>query len=158
MNSLVALFGYSLFDIGPVVSNRPVRTEEDPVSLTVSPQLLARAQEGPISDEDFVDCIKSSLPYAWSVVSGLAEKMRRTGGNVALSDSEPPDEASWGQLFRLVGSDAMRGAVERRFGVRMAFQNCCKVGFFDPGATREYTEFVTPRAQVLNQKPELINC
>jgi hypothetical protein len=42
--------------------------------------------------------------------------------------------------------------------VRMAFQNCCKVGFFQPTAVAEHAEFITPRAQVLNQKPELINC
>ncbi|WP_028936711.1 SCO5389 family protein [Pseudonocardia spinosispora] len=128
------------------------------MSLTVPVKLLEQAQQGPISDDDFVECIKNSLPYAWSVVSGLADEMARTGNKVALNDTEPPDEASWGQLFRLVGSDAMRGAVERRFGVRMAFQNCCKTGFFDPSATDEYADFVTPRAQVLNQKPELINC
>jgi hypothetical protein len=128
------------------------------MSLTVSPDLLDQAQRGPISDADFVSCIQNSLPYAWSVVSGLADELHQTGGRVAVHDSEPPDQASWGQLFRLVSSDAMRGAVERRFGVRMAFQNCCKVGFFSPEATAEHAEFVTPRAQVLNQKPELINC
>ena len=128
------------------------------MSLKVPADLLARAQEGPISDEDFIACIQNSLPYAWSVVSGLGRELGRTGGQVAVNDSEPPDEASWGQLFRLVGSDAMRGAVERHFGVRMAFQNCCKVGFFDPGATEAYTEFISPRSQVLNQKPELVNC
>jgi uncharacterized protein len=128
------------------------------MSLTVSPDLLERAQRGPITDEDFVECIQHSLPYAWSVVSSLADQLRDRDGRVAVHDSEPPDEASWGQLFRLVGSDAMRGAVERRFGVRMAFQNCCKVGFFTPDAEAEYTEFISPRSQVLNQKPELINC
>jgi hypothetical protein len=128
------------------------------VSLTVPTDLLEQAQRGPISDDDFIECIQNSLPYAWSVMSGLATELREGGGRVAVDATEPPDEASWGQLFRLVGSDAMRGAVERYFGVRMAFQNCCKVGFFDPAATEEHAEFVTPRAQVLNQKPELINC
>ncbi|HZZ51539.1 MAG TPA: SCO5389 family protein [Pseudonocardia sp.] len=128
------------------------------MSLTVPATLLEKAHRGAISDDDFVDCIANSLPYAWSVVSGLADQLRGDGERVAVNDTEPPDEASWGQLFRLVGSDAMRGAVERRFGVKIAFQNCCKVGMFTPDATEEYTEFITPRAQVLNQKPELINC
>jgi hypothetical protein len=128
------------------------------MSLTVPANLLEQAQRGAISDVDFIDCIRSSLPYAWSVMSGLADKLRATGAPMAVNDSEPPDEASWGQLFRLVGSDAMRGAVERHFGVRMAFQNCCKVGFFQPTAVAEHADFITPRAQVLNQKPELINC
>jgi hypothetical protein len=128
------------------------------VSLTVPANLLEQAQHGAISDADFIDCIRGSLPYAWSVMSGLADQLRATGAPMAVDDSEPPDEASWGQLFRLVSSDAMRGAVERHFGVRMAFQNCCKVGFFQPTAVAEHAEFITPRAQVLNQKPELINC
>ena len=128
------------------------------MSLTVPAALLEQAQAGPVSDDDFLACIRRSLPYAWSVVEQLASELHGSGARLAVNDSEPPDEASWGQLFRLVGSDAMRGAVERRFGVRMAFQNCCKVGFFDPAATDEYAEFISPRAQVLNQKPELINC
>lgn len=128
------------------------------MSLTVPANLLEQARRGPVSDDDFIDCIRRSLPYAWSVMSGLAEQLQRTGARMAVNDSEPPDEASWGQLFRLVGSDAMRAAVERHFGVRMAFQNCCKVGFFDPAAVEDHAEFVTSRAQVLNQKPELINC
>lgn len=128
------------------------------MSLKVPADLLSRAQEGPISDDDFIKCIQNSLPYAWSVVSGLGRKLRETTGQVAIDDTEPPTEASWGQLFRLVGSDAMRGAVERHFGVRMAFQNCHKVAFFDPSATEEYADFVSPRAQILNQKPELVDC
>jgi hypothetical protein len=128
------------------------------VSLTVPAALLEQAQAGPIADDDFLVCIRQSLPYAWSVVEQLGSQLRQSGERVAVHDSEPPDEASWGQLFRLVGSDAMRGAVERRFGVRMAFQNCHKLAFFDPAATVEYAEFVSSRAQVLNQKPELVNC
>jgi hypothetical protein len=128
------------------------------VSLKVPEDLLARAQQGPIADDEFIDCIKDSLPYAWSVVSGLGRELGETGAQVAVDDSEPPDQASWGQLFRLVGSDAMRGAVERHFGVRMAFQNCHKVAFFDLRATEAYHEFVSPRSQILNQKPELVDC
>jgi hypothetical protein len=56
------------------------------------------------------------------------------------------------------GSDAMRGAVQRHFGVRLAFQNCCKVGLFRDDATAEYERFISPRAQLLNQRPELLNC
>ena len=128
------------------------------MSLTVSPDLLDQARRGPVSDDEFVACIRQSLPYAWSIMEDLGDQLRRTGEKVAVHDTTPPDEASWGQLFRLVSSDAMRGAVERHFGVRMAFQNCHKVAFFQPTATDEYAEFVSPRAQLLNQKPELVNC
>ena len=52
----------------------------------------------------------------------------------------------------------MKAAVEQEFGVRLAFQNCCKTGLFRPDALAEFKEFTSARAQVLNQKPELINC
>jgi hypothetical protein len=128
------------------------------VSLTVPAELLAQAQAGSISDQHFVQCIKNSLPYAWSVVDDVAGKLRAGGEAFAVSEDVPPSEQEWGQLFRLVASDAMRAAVEQHYGVRLAFQNCCKVGLFQPTAVAEYAEFTSARAQVLNQKPELLNC
>lgn len=128
------------------------------MSLTVSDQLLERARRGPVADADFVACIAQSLPYAWSVIEDLAAELESSGKPAVQSITVPPDEESWGQLFRLVSSDSMRGAVQRRFGVRMAFQNCCKVGLFRPEADAEYAEFITPRAQLLNQNPLLLNC
>ncbi len=71
----------------------------------------------------------------------------------------PPDEAARGQLLRALASDAMRGALERHFGVRLAFQNCHRVAVFGPAASQgAYAEFVSPRAQILNQSPELLDC
>jgi hypothetical protein len=58
----------------------------------------------------------------------------------------------------MMASDAMRSALEQHFGVRMAFQNCHRVAAFRPGADRAYEDFVTARAQILNQKPELVDC
>jgi hypothetical protein len=135
-----------------------VTNRGDRVSLTVPPALLEQAQAGELRDEDFLRCIQDSLPYAWSVISQTAEKRAAEDASFAVNEDVPPDDAAWGQLFRLVASDSMRGAVERHFGVRVAFQNCCKVGLFSPTATDEYAEFTSPRAQVLNQKPELLNC
>ncbi len=60
-------------------------------------------------------------------MSGLARQLADTGGSFADNQTPPPDEQSRGELLRLVGSDAMRGAVERHFGMRMAFQNCHRV-------------------------------
>ena len=128
------------------------------MSLTVSPNLLEKAQRGPVSDDDFIACIRDSLPYAWSVVTAVAERLAAGDGAFADNQTEPPDEASRGQLLRLVGSDAMRAAVERHFNVRLAFQNCHRLALFDPGARSEYDEFVSPRAQLLNQSPGLVNC
>lgn len=128
------------------------------MSLTVSPELQQRAQDGTVTDEEFVNCIRESLPYGWSVVERLAKELDATGAKSVQNLEVPPDDASWGELFRLVGSDAMRGAVQSHFGVKMAFQNCCKVGLFRPDATEEYERFISPRAQLLNQRPELLNC
>lgn len=128
------------------------------MSLTVSPDLLSQARRGPISDAEFIECIRTSLPYAWSVVSELAEKLSAGGTRFADNQAPPPDDNAQGELLRLMASDAMRSAVERHFGVRVAFQNCCRVGLFDPAATELYDEFTSPRAQLLNQRPALINC
>jgi hypothetical protein len=92
------------------------------------------------------------------VIERLAKELDTTGVPSAQNLEVPPDDASWGELFRLVGSDAMRRAVQRRFGVRMAFQNCCRVGLFRLDPTKEYEEFISPRARLLNQDPSLVNC
>ena len=128
------------------------------MSLTVPADLLDRARDGEVDDHDFVACVRDSLPYAWGLVSGLADRLRIDGGPYADNEVPPPDETARGQLLRLLASDAMRGAVERHFGVRMAFQNCHRVALFAPGADDAYRAFVTPRAQLLNQSPELVNC
>jgi hypothetical protein len=128
------------------------------MSLTVPADLLEKAQQGPVSDDDFIACIRDSLPYAWSVVADLADRLATGGGPFADNQTEPPDEKSRGQLLRLVGSDAMRSAVERHFNVRLAFQNCHRLALFDPAALTAHAEFTSPRAQLLNQSPELVNC
>ena len=128
------------------------------MSLTVPPALLEKAQRGPVDDDEFVACVRDSLPYAWGMVERLAKELDASGAPSVQNLEVPPDDASWGEVFRLVGSDAMRGAVQRHFGVRLAFQNCCKVGLFRPDATEEYDRFVSPRAQLLNQRPDLLNC
>lgn len=128
------------------------------MSLTVSPDLLEKAKSGPVDLGDFVDCIKTSLPYAWSMVERLAKELDASGEASVQNLEVPPDDKAWGEVFRLVGSDAMRGAVQEHFGVKVAFQNCCKVGLFRPDATEEYERFVSPQAQLLNQRPDLLNC
>jgi len=128
------------------------------MSLTVSPDLLDQARHGDVDDAAFTACIQASLPYAWQVVSELAGQLRTTGADLADNQVPPPDETARGQLLRMMASDAMRGAVERRFGVRLAFQNCHRVAVIRPGATGALAEFTTARAQILNQSPELTNC
>lgn len=128
------------------------------MSLTVSPALLDKARQGPIEDADFIACIQESLPYAWSVISEVAEGAKASGAGFDANEVPPPGESERGQLLRLLASDAMRAAVERHFGMRLAFQNCHRVAFFAPGSEAAHAEFTTPRAQLLNQSPELVDC
>jgi hypothetical protein len=58
----------------------------------------------------------------------------------------------------MMASDAMRAAIERHFGVRLAFQNCHRAAAFKPDAHQAHADFVTAREQILNQKPELVDC
>ena len=128
------------------------------MSLTVPPDLLEQAHRGEVDDAAFVDCIRTSLPYGWHVISGLVEDLDASGGEFADNQVPPPDESARGQLLRLMASDAMRSAIERHYGVRLAFQNCHRAAVFRPEATRAHAGFVTARSQILNQRPELIDC
>jgi hypothetical protein len=128
------------------------------MSLTVPADLLEQARHGEVGDVAFIDCIRTSLPYAWRVVSGLIEDLNARGGEIADNHVPPPDETARGQLLRLMASDAMRGAIERHYGVRLAFQNCHRAAVFRPEATHAHAAFTTARAQILNQRPELVNC
>jgi hypothetical protein len=128
------------------------------MSLTVPAALLEQARRGAVDDAAFLDCVRASLPYAWSVVSGLIADLGAGDAEFADNQVAPPDEAARGQLLRLVASDAMRAAVERHFGVRLAFQNCHRVAVFRPAASAALAEFTSARAQLLNQRPDLVNC
>src|ERR1700758_2825974 len=128
------------------------------MSLTVPADLLEQARHGEVDDAGFLDCVRTSLPYAWDVIGGLSAELG--GGEADFADNQvaPPDEAARGQLLRLMASDSMRAAVERHFGVRLAFQNCHRAAVFRPEAAAALAEFTTARAQLLNQRPDLVNC
>jgi hypothetical protein len=128
------------------------------MSLMVTPDLLDQARSGKVNEADFIDCIADSLPYAWSMVSRLTRELRDGPSSSAVNHEVPRTEQEWGQMFRMMASDSMRAAIERHYGVRLAFQNCCSVAVFDPEAEDARIEFASPEAQVLNQKPELRNC
>ena len=56
-----------------------------------------------------------------------------------------------------MASDAMHAAIERRYGVRLAFQNCHRAAVFRPEAAA-LAEFTSARSQLLNHRPEFVNC
>jgi hypothetical protein len=134
------------------------------MSLTVPPQLLDQAERGDVADEDFVRCIRDSLPYAYQLVEGLTGRLESgdVDAGLVFADNriEPPDEQARGQLLRAMASDSIRAALERHFGVRLAFQNCHRVAVFpmDAAADAQHARFTSVRAQLLNQSPELVNC
>jgi hypothetical protein len=128
------------------------------MSLAVPADLLDRAQRGEVDDAAFLDCVRTSLPYAWNLIAGLITDLEAGGDDFADNQVPPPDEAARGQLLRLMASDAMRAAVERHYGVRLAFQNCHRAAVFRPAATGALAAFTSSRAQLLNQSPELVDC
>jgi hypothetical protein len=128
------------------------------MSLTVPPDLLEQASLGEVDDARFLDCVRTSLPYAWDLITSLVIALEANGGDFADNQIPPPDEAARGQLLRMMASDAMRAAAERHFDVRLAFQNCHRAAVFRPSATAALAEFTSPRAQLLNQSPELVDC
>ena len=82
------------------------------MSLKVPAALLERAERGDATDEEFVACIKASLPYAWEVISTLADRTSATGASFADDQSAPPSPEAHGELLRAMASDAMRDALE----------------------------------------------
>jgi hypothetical protein len=128
------------------------------MSLAVPADLLERAQRGEVDDAAFLDCVRDSLPYAWEVINGLIADLDAGGAQFADNQVPPPDEATRGQLLRLMASDAMRAAVERHYGVRLAFQNCHRAAVFRPEATAALAKFTSARSQLLNQRPDLVDC
>lgn len=130
------------------------------MSLDVSPKLLAEAEQGPVREADFVDTVRTSLPYAYDLIASLAAELK--AGTAPFTDNQtpPPSEQERGQLLRALASDAIRGSLERHFGIALAFQNCHRVAAFRPddrtGDT--YARFTSPRSQLLNQSPEFRDC
>lgn len=130
------------------------------MSLDVSDELLAQAETGDVSPEDFIDTVRVSLPYAYTMVQNLALDLAAGDRPFADNQIPPATEADRGQLLRALASDSIRHALEEHFDVSLAFQNCHRVAVFPANAhaTEPYRRFVSRRAQVLNQSPVLRDC
>jgi hypothetical protein len=130
------------------------------MSLNVAPELLAQAEQGEIQERDFVATVRESLPYAYDLIARLAEELRCGEAEFADNQTPPPSEAERGQLLRALAGDAIRGSLERHFGITLAFMNCHRVAAFRPGAAggHTYAKFVSTRSQILNQSPEFRDC
>lgn len=130
------------------------------MSLDVSPKLLAEAEQGDIREEDFVDTVRTSLPYAYELIASLAAELHDGRSDFTDNQTPPPSEQERGQLLRALASDAIRTSLERHFGVTLAFQNCHRVAAFRPEARtgERYARFTSARSQILNQSPEFRDC
>ncbi|MER6573661.1 SCO5389 family protein [Streptomyces sp. NPDC001093] len=130
------------------------------MSLDVSPQLLAEAENGDVQEQDFVETVRTSLPYAYDLIARLAKELRSGTAEFADNQTPPPSEKDRGQLLRALSSDAIRGSLERHFGIALAFQNCHRVAAFHAEARggETHIRFTSPRAQILNQSPEFRDC
>ncbi len=131
------------------------------MSLDVPTALIDAAERGEVADAEFVAVVRDSLPYAWGVITTAVGDLE-AGPDVEYAEhaQSPPDEQARGQLLRALASDAIRGSLERHFGVRLAFQNCHTTRAYrlDAIGGDGYREFTSARAQVLNQTPELRDC
>ncbi|MBD2294126.1 hypothetical protein H6G06_11650 [Anabaena sphaerica FACHB-251] len=129
------------------------------MSLNVSVHLIEQAKAGKVDEKQFVESIRQSLPYAWGIVESLAQRLIK-GEEWANHEFPPPSEQARAQLLRMMGGDAIRGAVERHFGIKLAFQNCHNVAVFRPDKldSSVYLDFISIRSQILNQTPELVDC
>jgi hypothetical protein len=130
------------------------------MSLDVSETLVQQAAMGNVNEQAFAETIQRSLPYAWSIVEKLSYQIHQEGEEWANYAVAPPSEQERGQLLRMVGGDAIRGAVERHFNVKLAFQNCHNLAAFRPDCLTApaYRNFISVRSQILNQTPELKDC
>ena len=131
------------------------------MSLDVPTHVLDSAERDELDDAQFVAVVRDSLPYAGQVVSAAADdRAARPEAPFGEHEVPPPSERERGELLRALASNAIRGALERHFGVVFAFQNCHRVAAFAPADVdgAAYRAFISPRGQVLNQSPELRDC
>ena len=130
------------------------------MSLDVAPRLLKQAEAGDVNEAEFAETVAASLPYAHAMVAKLATELHADPEQPFVDNQIAPTDPERAQLLRALASDAIRGSLERRFKVKLAFQNCHRVAVFRPDevGSQTYRRFTSERAQILNQSPELRDC
>ncbi|HKX32965.1 MAG TPA: SCO5389 family protein [Blastocatellia bacterium] len=131
------------------------------MSLTVTADLKQMARDGNLTLDQFIACIRSSLPRAWQIIEGLVVTLNdRPELTHTIHAPRQMEDEQRGQLLRLMASSSMRATVEQFYGLRLEFQNCHVTAAFRPTAigSEEYLRFVSPEAQILAQSPELVDC
>ncbi len=128
------------------------------MSLSVSSKLVEQARNGKVGGQDFIACIRESLPRAWQIVETLAKRKQSKENGVVKHAPRSMDDGTRGELLRMMASDAIRTAVEGYFGMMFAFQNCHSTAVFLIDEIEDYNQFTSIEAQILNQSPELRDC
>ncbi|MFD9099301.1 SCO5389 family protein [Streptomyces collinus] len=95
--------------------------------LDMHPTLLARVERGEVTEADFIVTVRKALPYAYEVISRLTAWLDGAPTLVVDNTAEPASENQRVQLLRALASDAIRTALERHFGVRLALQDSHRV-------------------------------
>lgn len=62
-----------------------------PMSLSLSAELVTKAEQGQVSDGELIDCIRTSLPYAWEMVCALVARAEAEGVDFADNQVPPPN-------------------------------------------------------------------
>src|SRR4030095_14562400 len=105
------------------------------MSLTVTAELKELARDGALPLDEFINCIRYSLPRAWQVIDELAAELRSQQSLThAIHAPRQMEDEQRGQLLRLMASSSMRAAVERFYGLRFEFQNCHNTAAFRQNA------------------------
>ena len=60
------------------------------MSLAVPPDLLEQAQRGEVDDAAFLDCVRTSLPYAWDLVPAWSPTWRPAAVSSPTTRSRRP--------------------------------------------------------------------
>jgi len=94
------------------------------------------------TDEELLASIGETLPYPWALVCQLPAQLRATGATFVDDQNEPPNRAARRQLLDLAANNEMRAAIERSYGVKLAFRNRRHLALFDPAAVQEYHNFI----------------
>jgi hypothetical protein len=132
------------------------------MSLNVPSSMIEAASAGkPVELPAFIRLVHDSLHDAFHIVGDLAARLRDDPAfSCVVHAPASMDDGTRGQLLRMMASNSIRGALERHFGVALAFQNCHKVAAFRPEyvGSDAWNRFVSMEEQVLNQSPERRDC
>jgi len=130
------------------------------MSLNVTEEQVERASNGELSEAEFVEIIRDSLPFAYDTVERLAKQLAN-GDDVVIEAPLHMEDGDRAQLLRAFASTSMRTALECHFGIaELAFQNCHSAGgTTDEGKkSQRWKRFTSIEGQVLNQHPALRDC